>query len=575
MASVPPGGQGPIDPNQWKQWGADQKAQAKIWREQQKAQMHAQRDAWKAHRQAWKAQVQAQYGPRVNSISGPLLMIAIGVIAFLLVTGKLDNGLFWSWYGHWWPLILIGAGLVMLGEWFLDMRRNQPIRRRAGIFWICTVLVIAGIGASGWNHLGIHGPWDWNRDNGDFFNSLGLPEHDEDLDALQSSLPNNAVIEVQNPRGDVSVVAGNDQQINVEVHAVAFARTDGDAKKIFDAEKPRLKVSGGSVLVQSDGTQQGRVNLELTVPKNAHVNIRADHGDVTASGMGAGLYVNAPHGDVHLSSIVGGVQAKLAKGEFAANDVTGDISADGPCSDLSLSGVQGRVTLNCDYFDQLRLERISGAIHFRTSKTDVQLAELSGSLSLNDDELHVSESHGDAHIVTHSRDISLDQVYGSVSVEDRDGTINVDLAGLYPVWAKNSKGDVNVTVPQNVSGQVAAQSHNGEIESEYGGPQINEGAYKTATFPVGGGSCCSKITLDADNGDVRIKRGAPVVLGKGVPAATGAAKPAKDADNNAGKGAQAHPIPAAPAAPKAPAAPLKPSSGQHFKASGNKPVVQQ
>jgi hypothetical protein len=58
-----------------------------------------------------KANYVGAYGPRVPSFVGPIILIGIGVIALLLVTGHIAAGEFWAWYGHWWPLLLIGAGL--------------------------------------------------------------------------------------------------------------------------------------------------------------------------------------------------------------------------------------------------------------------------------------------------------------------------------------------------------------------------------------------------------------------------------------------------------------------------------
>ena len=67
-----------------------------------------------------------------------------------------------------------------------------------------------------------------------------------------------------------------------------------DAKKIFDAEAPHLKVSGNAVLVKSESNNNGRLNLTVTVPKSARVTVDAGKGDVTAAGLGAGINVTAP-----------------------------------------------------------------------------------------------------------------------------------------------------------------------------------------------------------------------------------------------------------------------------------------
>ena len=60
---------------------------------------------------------------------------------------------FWAWYGHWWPLLLIGAGLALLGEWALDLRRETPVRRSGGFVGILILLAILGFARRGMEQL--------------------------------------------------------------------------------------------------------------------------------------------------------------------------------------------------------------------------------------------------------------------------------------------------------------------------------------------------------------------------------------------------------------------------------------
>jgi DUF4097 and DUF4098 domain-containing protein YvlB len=495
---MPPGGGAPIPPY-------DSKTQWRIYREQQKAAWRAQRDAWKAQRYAMKASYVGTYGPRVPSVVGPIILIGAGVVALLLLTGHINASMFWPWYGHWWPLLLIGAGLALLGEWALDARREAPVRRGGSFVGILILLALIGMGAAGWNHMG---PWfnQWNDNGDDFFNAFGLPEHDNDQQVLDTQIPANAAVEIQNPRGDVSITAGDGSNIQVQAHEVAYANNDSDAKKIFSAEAPDVKVTGSAVLVQSASNNNGRVNLTITVPKSARVTISTGKGDVTAAGLGAGINVNAPHGDVHLSAIAGSISMHLSndKHDFSAHDVEGDITADGHCNDLTLSEIKGKVTMNGEIFGETHMENVAGPVHVHTSVTDLELGGLPGDLTLNSDDLRVTEAKGQVRVTTHAKDVDLSQIYGDSYVENRDGRISVEPAGNFGVEAKNSKGDVEVTLPPNASASVNVRTHNGEIVSDYPMPSL-EGDTKVATFAIGSGG--TRIVLSAENGDVRIKKG--------------------------------------------------------------------
>jgi DUF4097 and DUF4098 domain-containing protein YvlB len=492
----PGGGVPPYDP----------KTQWRVYKEQQRAAWRAQRDAWKAQQHVWKASYVGAYGPRVPSIVGPVILIGVGIVALLMLTGHINAGDFWSWYGRWWPLLLIGAGLALLGEWALDMRRETPVRRGGSFVGILILLAILGIGAAGWNNF--WGPLhaQWGDHGNDFFNAFGLPEHDNDQVVLNSQIPANSAIEIQNPRGDVSITAGDESSIQVQAHEMAYASDDNEAKRIFDAEAPHLTVSGSSVLVKSDGSNSGRLNLTVTVPRNAKVTVNNGRGDVTAASLGAGISVSAPHGDVHLNSITGSVQVHMSndKHDFSAHQMEGDINADGHCNDVTFSEIKGRITLNGEIFGEVHMENVSGPVSVHTSVTDVEVASLPGDLTLNSDDLRVTEARGQVRVTTHSKDVDLSQIYGDTYVEDRDGRISVEPAGVYGVEAKNGKGDVEITLPPNASANVDGHTRNGDIVSEFG-LAISGNESKSISGRIGSGG--SRIVLNAQNGDLRIKKG--------------------------------------------------------------------
>src|SRR5579863_3802455 len=212
----------------------DPKTQWRVYREQQKAAWRAQREAWKAQRYAAKSSYVGVYGPRVPSIVGPIILIGIGVVALFVITGHIAAESFADWYGRWWPLLIIGAGLALLGEWALDLRRKVPVHRGGSFVGLIVLLAIVGCAAAGWTHSR---PWihhmgdDGNFGTDDnFFNFFGMPEHDHDVQALSAQIPANASVEIQNPQGDTTITAGDVSNIQVEAHEVAYADSDSSAK---------------------------------------------------------------------------------------------------------------------------------------------------------------------------------------------------------------------------------------------------------------------------------------------------------------------------------------------------------
>ncbi len=515
----PPGGVPPYDP----------KTQWRVYREQQRAAWRAQRDAWRAQRHAWKAGCASAYGPRVPSMVGPLILIGIGIVALLVLSGHIRASAFWDWYARWWPLLLIGAGLALLGEWTLDMKRPTPVRRTGSFVGLLILLAILGFGASGWHHMS---PWlwQWNGDNGGFF---GMPEHDNDMQVLNAAIPAGATVDIENPHGDISVTAGDGPDIQVQAHEEAFADSDSEARKIWNAVAPHLTVSGTAVLVKSDGNDKGKVNLTLTVPKTAKVTVNSGWDDVVAAGLGAGIDVTA-RGNIQLNSITGPVVAHFTNGrhdEFSAHDIHGDLTLQGDVNDITLSEIHGTVMQNGDIPGDVHMETISGPVHLHTSVTTLDVAQLPGDLTLDSDDLRVTEAEGSVHVTTHAKDVDLSQVYGDSTVEDRDGRISVEPAGSYNIEARNDKGDVEITLPPNTNATVDGHTRNGDIVDDYG-LTVSGDEEKTVSGKIGSGG--PTIQLTSDNGDLGIKKGPPFP-------------------------------PAPPAVPEAPATPKAPANAPHLR----------
>jgi len=474
----------------------------RAYREQQRAAWHFQRDAWKVQRDAWRANYARV--PTISSIVGPVLLIAVGLVALLIAIGRLNAFEFWSWYGRWWPLLLIAAGLALLGECLLDLRRTTPVRRRGGVVGVLLLMGIAGLLAASWVHAGGPSGFDLGDGNFSLFDGFDHNQHSMQQDVFKQTIAPDATINVQNPGGDVSVVGGDGANFEVHANAIAYGGSDEDAKPIYRAVVPQVTVSGGTVLVRSEGNRRGRVNLNLTVPRGSHLSINSGNGDVTVTNTTGGVRVTASRGDIRLTSLTGSVDVHAApKGFLSMHALQGDLTTNGACNDLSLAEITGRVTLNCDFFDQVHLERIGGPIHLHTAKTDIQLAELSGDMNLNDEALLVTESHGTVRVATQSRDVELTEIGGDCSVEDRDGTINIEMAGNYNLDARNEKGNLEVTLPQNAAGAVDGSAHNGEIATDFG-LSVSGDVDKSVHGTIGAGG--HSIRLSASNGDLHIKR---------------------------------------------------------------------
>jgi DUF4097 and DUF4098 domain-containing protein YvlB len=500
----PPGSRPPYGPNDFR---GDWKYQRRILRDQARAQ----REVFRAQRDAYRAQYR---GLRRGSIVGPILVIAIGVVFLLVQLGKLPSFAVWAWLGHWWPLLLIGVGVIVLIEWGFDQTfrgdTGQPYVRRSlggGVITLLVLLIIGGVVHQ--NFLqGLHDGWSgesFNQENIDQF----LGDKHESEQTLDQPFAGEGTLQVDNPRGDVTISGtSDDNQIHVSVHKEVYSRSDSDAANKSQQLSPKLDRSGSITHLSLPSLDGARADLVITVPSISSNTVVANHGDVKVSGVRGSVNITANHGDVELSAITGSVTTHIQNSgsDFSAHSVTGPVTLEGRGGSITLSDINGPVSVQGDFFGDTHVEHIRAAFRFHTSRTDFQLARLDGQLDISSEEdLSADQVVGPVVLNTRNRNITLDRVAGDVTVTNKNGKI--DLTGAPPlgnVSIENRNGEVSVTVPDQAGFNVQAETTEGDIENDFALPVSESNNRKSIAGNVGKPSANIKITTSQE--DISLKR---------------------------------------------------------------------
>ena len=89
----------------------------------------------------------------MRKIVGPIILIGVGAVALLVMTGHISSSEFWSWYGRWWPLLLIGWGIGLL-------LRRTPVEWLGGAVVAITFGIMGGgLLATGWSGFPVATGW--------------------------------------------------------------------------------------------------------------------------------------------------------------------------------------------------------------------------------------------------------------------------------------------------------------------------------------------------------------------------------------------------------------------------------
>ena len=202
-------------------------------------QARAQRAAFRAQREQMRYQMR---GMRRGSVLGPILLIAIGVVFLLIQTGRLDHDHFWGWYGHWWPLLLVGAGAGGAGgvgarpDRLCAIRNGRPIavRSAAASSSCCCFFVyrghLAGNGFSFHPARKATGSFPAIHFDQDSLDELFGDKHESDQ-TLDVAFAAGGSLTVVNPRGDVTISGtSDDNRIHIAMHKQIYSRTDSECR---------------------------------------------------------------------------------------------------------------------------------------------------------------------------------------------------------------------------------------------------------------------------------------------------------------------------------------------------------
>jgi DUF4097 and DUF4098 domain-containing protein YvlB len=473
--------------------------QARMAREQIRAQVRAQKAAFRAQRELIRYQTR---GLRRTSILGPVIILSIGVIVLLVRLGRVPSTTFWNWYGHWWPMLLVAAGVILVAEWAFDQLprpEGVPYVRRgigAGAIFLLLGLAATGAGVEGAHSDRIALAKNFNIDPDTWSEFFG--EKHESTQNLDATLPSGGSISIDNPHGDVAIVGeSTDNQVHIVVNKQVFSSSDSEADSKAQRLSPRVETIGNALSITVPALDGASADLAVTIPAAGETTVNANHGDITITGVRAPVNVTANHGDIALKSIGGTVSAHINHRDstFSAHNVTGDLYVHGHADDMNVSGVSGQVTLEGEFYGDTHLEQVRGATSFRTSRTQLSLARLDGQLDISpDSDLTASQIVGPATLRTRSRNINFDRVAGDVDITNSDGSVDIvsvpeASSGNHfgSIAVTNKNGEVNVTVPQHSGLIVDAQTKGGDIESDFDLKTISEHNMTSLQGTVGAG----------------------------------------------------------------------------------------
>jgi DUF4097 and DUF4098 domain-containing protein YvlB len=332
------------------------------------------------------------------------------------------------------------------------------------------------------------------------------------FDAAQTvPVPAGTAIEVDNAFGGVTVRAGEPGHVKISLRKVVFRPTEEQARAFASRVEIKAALEGTVLRVgtnrdelenRGDGRDVGfETHFELTVPPATAMTVRNEHGRVEVADAAA-ADVTSSFDEVRVQRVTGAVRIQSRHGDVAASTVGGELSLVARHGRVDVEDVQGRVTVDSEHGDVSAAR--TGGLVVRATHGEVAVDGVRG-------DLEVRGQHGPVR----ARDVS-----GAASVEGTFGDAQLEKVG----------GDARVTVAHGgvdasdvVGGVTAETSYADLVLARIGGPvqaKVSHGGVKARALEKGAQITASgqDVEIDGFRGELRVEvdRGGVVLVPAGA-----------------------------------------------------------
>jgi DUF4097 and DUF4098 domain-containing protein YvlB len=447
------------------------------------------------------------YRPRPRSIVGPLVLITIGIVFLLRTTGVISFQSFHTWMARYWPLLLIFWGAAKLLEYLWARNRGEPAPRlgAGGIVFLIFFIMI-GMGATqtaNWNWRGLGNEIGADPDLENIFGS-----HYDYTDNFAQPLAGGSEIKVLSAQGDITVTPSEDNQVHAVVHKSVRTDSQESANRLNENTRPKFTQQGGVWLLDLTGGdfEKTRFDLDLQLPKQIALSLSTRRGNLSVSQRVGNVDLTTDRGNLNIDNVKGSTFLHVRHGSITVKTVAGNVQVDGEVDDSNVSDVTGTLEFNAGYNGNVQISHVGQHLHFKSVRTDLQLAKLDGDISMGHGDIRANSLAGPVKLNTRSNEVHFEDVSGDVEVDNRNGIVAIRAkAPLGNIDVNNVRGGIEIEMPPAAGFKLDAQSKNGNIDvNDFSVSVDNQRQDATARATVGKGG--PDIRLRTDRGTIQIRK---------------------------------------------------------------------
>ena len=448
-----------------------------------------------------------------RSISGPLMVIAIGVLFFL--NNFFPDVFTWRSLALYWPFLLIGLGIIRLIEVLVDAGRARPIgppRFSGGglVLVVIACIFFWGVSKSSRSHWRgtpfpfVHmGPAGMFGESFDFDVKQSLPVTAADARVLLEGL-----------KGNVTVSGDDSSDVVVSGRKTIHAFSRNTAKQADHRTQIEIVRNGNDIVVRSTGSPEHddlsiSYDVDIKVPRRMSLSAQGSPENVTAESLDGNVDISGGNGNVRLTSIGGNVRVETTKRKdlVRAIGIKGNLDLRGTGTDLQLEDVIGQVTIQGNYFGTLEFRNLAKPLHFESEQTDLRVEKLPGSISMDLGDFRADNIVGPLRLRCQSRDVHISNFSNDleVNIERGDIELNPQRTPLAKMDVHLRAGDIDLTLPEKGPFDLRGSTSQGDVENQYGNGIATNSEGRTASIKSEASSG-PVITVTTDRGNITVKK---------------------------------------------------------------------
>lgn len=444
------------------------------------------------------------------SITGPLILIAIGVL-FLIHAISPDFRI-GEILAQYWPYLLIAWGVIALLEVAVRAARGAPIPPNSisGGVWLLVILIcIAGL-----TTFEVRRPDSWWRNIG-FERGVEAfgEEHEYSVTAIEKPVGDAPHIVIENFRGDAKIVGSDSTDVTVTGHKTIRSFDVREADKANTQTPVTVSIEGNTVIIRCNqdkaaGRTPVTTDLDLAVPKRATIEATGTLGDFDISSLAGAVDISSDNAGVRLQDVDSNVKVDTRRSDLVrCTNVNGTVDLRGHGTDVELAKISGQVTISGDYSGTLSLRELAKPVRLENMRTQLDVQQVLGEIRLDRGSLTVQNVVGPMKLTTRSTDVTVDGLSNGLEMMVDKGDIDLRPARLplAKMAVHTRSGNIELALPDSASFALTASTDHGEIDNEFGEAlkERTEGRGARLEGTVGNGPDLKLVT---DRGSITVRK---------------------------------------------------------------------